>query len=312
MLDGFVEHNLRTLLHRKSGNPRANRRKRHRLQSPLRRQPQRMRRRSPQRLGGSPLAAQSHARRVNHVTRLQLSAARNRGIPDRNASYRVALLLNRLAAFAMDRSRHARAQHQIVVRRVYNRIRLHLCDVALLNYNSLCGNIHGAASPRPAPIPADSRITTAPFLMRYASSRHASTVPAEVNAVLTSSIDLVCGTGSKSRSPTQRSRCPVTSLISAIESVRVLLAKIAPGFANLSKIVNSSSFISISSATASTIKSASRIASSTRIAVEISKSARSRTTASTMPPCTPSSNARLIHSTAASSASREISSTTVR
>jgi len=55
---------------------------------------------------------------------------------------------------------------------------------------------------------------------------------------------------------------------SVIESEDVLLTKIAPVLANLSKMVKSSSFISNSSGTASMISSASRIASSTLLAVE--------------------------------------------
>jgi len=53
----------------------------------------------------------------------------------------------------------------------------------------------------------------------------------------------------------QRSREIVTSVKSVIEREEVLLAKIAPVFANLSKIVKSSSFISNSSGTASMMRS---------------------------------------------------------
>src|SRR5215471_3015693 len=101
------------------------------------------------------------------------------------------------------------------------------------------------------------------------------------------------------------------SVKSVMESEEVLLAKTAPVFANLSKMVKSSSFISNSSGTASMMSSASRIASFTSAAVEISESALSRAAASTFPRATPSSNDWRIQAIAFSSTCEETSSSTV-
>src|SRR5256885_6327883 len=72
MLHGFLEHNLRALVHWKSGNARPDRGECDRLQLPLQRQPQRMCCRCLQRFGRRPAAAKAHARRMNHVARLQI------------------------------------------------------------------------------------------------------------------------------------------------------------------------------------------------------------------------------------------------
>src|SRR5215469_7007578 len=73
--------------------------------------------------------------------------------------------------------------------------------------------------------------------------------------------------------PMQRSRNVTMSVKSVMDREEVLLAKMALGLANLSKMVNSSSFISSSSGTASIISSASRMASSTTEDVEMRESA---------------------------------------
>ena len=111
--------------------------------------------------------------------------------------------------------------------------------------------------------------------------------------------------------PTQRSRDTVSSLMSVMESEEVLLAKMALGFENLSKMVNSSIFISISSGTASMMRSASRMASWTEFAVVIKFTARSRTAASTLPRETPSAKALAIQARLSARRCGEISSRTV-
>src|ERR1700722_2838424 len=79
-------------------------------------------------------AAKLHARRVNHVLGRKLAACVDRGVADRYAPNLVALALNRVAAFATNRTGHAAAEQQIVVRRVHDRIGLRVSQVALLDH----------------------------------------------------------------------------------------------------------------------------------------------------------------------------------
>src|SRR5205809_4785141 len=111
--------------------------------------------------------------------------------------------------------------------------------------------------------PGASLTITTSLPMRRATSRQVATLSSEVCGVFTISMSFIFGTGLKKCIPMQRSRETVTSVKSVIESEEVLLAKMAPALANLSKIVKSSSFISSSSGTASIMSSASRIAFST-------------------------------------------------
>src|ERR1700738_994735 len=180
-------------------------------------------------------------------------------ITNRNPSNFRAFTLNFVSALAPDRSRNTTSQNQVVVCGVDNRVHVHVRDVSLLDDHLLrysfieaaCRFLHETIS---KPI-------------RRAASLQACTVSSDVSAVLM--ISRRCAPESRrSRSPMHRSRYTITSEKSPMDSAEVALAKIAPGFANLSKIVKSSSFISSSSGTASIIKSASRIASFTLEAVE--------------------------------------------
>src|SRR2546422_6300019 len=99
--------------------------------------------------------------------------------------------------------------------------------------------------------PGASLTITTSFPIRRATSREVATVSLEVCGVLTNSMSFIFGTGLKKCIPMQRSRETVTSVKSVIEREEVLLAKMAPVLANLSKMVKSSSFISSSSGTAS-------------------------------------------------------------
>src|SRR5256885_6606378 len=135
MLNGFLEHNLRTLVHWKSGNARPNRGKCNGLQLPLQRQPQRVCRRCLQRFGRRRAAAKAHARRMDHIARFQIPRSGDRRESNRYAAHLVAFLLNRLAALARNGARDAGPQQQIVVRRIDDCIDGHVSDVALLDYN---------------------------------------------------------------------------------------------------------------------------------------------------------------------------------
>lgn len=86
----------------------------------------------------------------------------------------------------------------------------------------------------------------------------------------------------------------VIAAISVTDSDEVLLAKMALGFANLSKMVKTSSFNSISSGTASIRRSASRQTSSTLCDVAKFAIALSLCSGATLPRETPFSNASLI------------------
>src|SRR5260370_18629449 len=160
--------------------------------------------------------------------------------------------------------------------------------------------------------PVDSLTTTTSLPMRRPTSRQVSTVSLEVAGARTISRSLLLGAAWKQRIPTHFSGQNVTAAISAMESDDVLLAKIAPGFANLSSSVNISILISISSGTASITRSASRQASSTDRADESSASVPSFCCGVTSPRATPSSSDRRIHSSACSRTGEDTSSTIVR
>src|SRR3984957_8951566 len=130
----FLEHHLRASLEWKTGDTGADRRKRDRPEQVLIGAHQRVAGRRAQirlRRGFS----EPHAGGVNHVTRAQQSRARNRGLAERNRAYLIALLLNRRAAFDANRTRDAAAQHQVVVRGVYDRVNVRFRQVALPQTN---------------------------------------------------------------------------------------------------------------------------------------------------------------------------------
>src|SRR5262249_41573030 len=159
-----------------------------------------------------------------------------------NAPNRIAFFLYLHPTFQVDRTRNAAAQNQVVVRSVDDGVRRHFRQVALLNHNSFRERLHLL----PVPFGPSFTTTTRPP-MRCATLLHSDTVSSEVYGVRISSTTFIFRAGCKKRMPTQRSRETVTSEKSEIDSDDALLAKIAPVFANLSKIVNSSSFISNSS-----------------------------------------------------------------
>src|SRR5260370_20207847 len=103
MLNGFRKNDLRPILERKSGDARSDGGKRNGPQAFFRRDAQGMRGRAAQSRcrGGS---AQWHARRVNHVTRLQASAAGEGSAAHRNAPDFIALPPNLFSTLPPDGS----------------------------------------------------------------------------------------------------------------------------------------------------------------------------------------------------------------
>src|SRR6266403_3712068 len=264
MLRHLQQHDFRALFHRESRDPRADSRERNRFQSALRRKPQRIRRGAPQRLRRGE-APQPHARCMDHVLGRELAARGNGRESQRDAADSVAFALDRVPALAADRSRNSRSQNQIIVRRVHNRVRIHLRQVALLDHDSRRNFLPARLAHRDS-VNSLSATTMISLPMRRPTSRHRETVSSEVCGVHTNSSASSSPALERKRMPMQRSGQNVTAANSAIESEGELLAKTALGLANLSKMVNISIFISISSATASTIRSASRIASSILLA----------------------------------------------
>ncbi len=112
--------------------------------------------------------------------------------------------------------------------------------------------------------PGDSRTSTISLPMRWPTSRQAAMVSSDVSMVRTISSSFILGTGLKKCMPMQRSGREVHAAISVMEREVVLLAKIAVGFDDLSKVVNNSILSRMSSGAASIIRSASRQASSAR------------------------------------------------
>src|SRR5437762_11063238 len=105
-----------------------------------------MRRGTPQRLRAR-LPTEVHAGRVKHESRLQFSARCDGRIADRDTADGIAFALDLFSAFAANGSSNARAQDQIVVGRVDDRVRIHLRQVALLNDDSLCEWFHRGINP---------------------------------------------------------------------------------------------------------------------------------------------------------------------
>ena len=128
------EHDLGTALRVEPGDPGADRGKRNALDLLLLCPAQAVACRGFEVLGSRP-AAELHARGVDHILGLQVSAAGDRGLAERDAPDAVALLLNRGAALAPDRSGYAAAQFKVIVRRVDNRLNVGLGDVALDDFN---------------------------------------------------------------------------------------------------------------------------------------------------------------------------------
>src|ERR1700687_6243091 len=299
MLRRLLQHDLRAVLHRESRDPRAHSRERNRLQPALYSKPQRVRRGAPQRLRRGE-AAQPHARRVNHVLGRELAASGDDRIPHGDPANGVALALDRIPALAADRARNSSAQNEFVVCGVHNRVRIHLRQVTLLDHDSRCNFLHALPAHRDS-VNSLSGTTLTSLPIRRPTSRHRAMVSSEVWSVETNSSAFDCPSLKPNRKPMQRSGQNVTAANSAIESAGELLAKTASGLANLSKMVNISIFISISSATASTIRSPARTASS----ILLARTSRERASAPTFAPSA-------IHVAARSSLLSETSSRTVR
>ena len=68
---------------------------------------------------------------MNHVASAQLASRGDRRAADGNAADRVAFLLYRIAALAADRSGHAAAKLQIIVRGIDDGVGVHLRQVPL-------------------------------------------------------------------------------------------------------------------------------------------------------------------------------------
>src|SRR6266436_4760075 len=311
MLSRLLQHDLRAFLHRESRDARPHRGEGNRLQTAFRRQAQRMRRGAPQRLRRSE-AAQAHARRVDHEPGLQLAAAGNRRVPQGDTTNHIALALDRFPALPADRARNSSAQNKIIVRGIHNRVGIHLRQVALLDHDPGCNFLHALLAHRDSVNSRSGKIMIS-LPIRRPNSWHLARVSAELSNVVTNASAFARPSSDLSsdpfvdpflevkRIPMQRSRQNVTSANSAIEIERDVLARIAFGLANLSKMVNISIFISISSATASTSKSASRTASS----ILLARTSRERASALTFAPFA-------IHAAACSSLLSDTSSRMVR
>src|SRR6267378_4321658 len=95
---------------------------------------------------GAGFSAEFHARGMDHEACFQLSSRGDGRVADRNTANGVALALNLFASLAANRSGYARTENQIVVRGVYDGVRVHLGQVALLNDDSFCKRFHGEFS----------------------------------------------------------------------------------------------------------------------------------------------------------------------
>src|SRR5208282_5626464 len=116
--------------HREARYTSSHRGKRHRLEAFLLCTQQGVARRGPQFfLHGA--AAQLHAGRVDYVARLEVSAAGERGLAERNRTDAVGFLLDGRAAFSPDRAGHAAAELQIIVRGIDDRVGRRLGKIAL-------------------------------------------------------------------------------------------------------------------------------------------------------------------------------------
>ena len=100
--------------------------------------------RRPQR-GASRVPAEGHARRVDHVSRAQPSAACDRRFTDPHGTVRVALVLDGGPSGAPDRARHPTSELQIVVGGVDYRIDLLLDEITADDQDSRFVRSHTSA-----------------------------------------------------------------------------------------------------------------------------------------------------------------------
>ena len=98
------------------------------------------------------LSSQLHARGVDHVAGLQISAASDRRAAHRDGPDGIAFLLNAFAAFAQNRPGHAAAKLEIIVGGIDDGVGIHFRQIALrkkyfLKYAHRWGRAAGHPSP---------------------------------------------------------------------------------------------------------------------------------------------------------------------
>ena len=82
---------------------------------------------------------------MDHVAGAQIAARGDRRAADGNAADGVAFLLNRIAALAADRSGHAAAELQIIIRGIDDGVDIHLRQIAL-HEDDFFADAHGGDS----------------------------------------------------------------------------------------------------------------------------------------------------------------------
>src|SRR5262245_61471071 len=143
-----LRHHARTLIDWKSGDARADGGYRNRLDSMLLRETKnRVHRRTQRRARRAP--TELHARRVQHVTRAQITGSGERRLADSNWTVTVALVLNRWPTRAPDRAGDSGPKHQVVVGRVDDGVDLLPDEVAAHDHDSCFRHSHTSSIRRP-------------------------------------------------------------------------------------------------------------------------------------------------------------------
>src|SRR3954454_3533428 len=134
MLFYFIQHDLRAPLYREAGDTGTNRREGNRrellfdctLQTIDGGVPQTV-------LAGE--TAEVHARRMDHIASLKLSAAGESCFAERNRTEHITFLLDRRSAFTPDSAGHPGAELQTGIGGIYYCINVSLSDIPLLKNN---------------------------------------------------------------------------------------------------------------------------------------------------------------------------------
>ena len=142
VLKRFSEHDLRALVHGKTGDTGADSGKSDGFEIALSGEAEGVRRGGPKCFRSGAHAAEAHAGRMDDVSSFQFAATGDRRVPDRDAADVVALALDGFATLAGDGAGHACAEDQVVVSRVDDGVHVHFGQVALLDEDAVDGGSH--------------------------------------------------------------------------------------------------------------------------------------------------------------------------
>jgi len=145
MLKSFGEHDLRALVHGKTGDAGADGGKRNGFEVAFGGKAKGVGGGGAKGFRCGAHAAEAHAGCVDHVAGFEFAAAGNGGVADRDAANFVALALDRFAAFSGDGASHAGPKDEVVVSGIDDGVDVHFGEVALLNQDAVDGRSHAGS-----------------------------------------------------------------------------------------------------------------------------------------------------------------------